>query len=210
MVLLESDGRQAHLLHESEFERTGETQTADTLAPRDASMLSKLYELETNPRAILFRRYLSNWLYYALSPLAMRIGWREFPAAPQVLSSSGHNLANVLFHLKNMDESSYRWILEQVRAHMEPGLEAINFIPSPDQTPVPMIHHRLRPRASWHGLSDGTIRFLALCLVIETAARSREVPIFSVIEEPENGLFPGILRVCLTCSKIGLRWPNSS
>lgn len=194
VVLLESDGRQAHLLHEGEFDRTGETRTADTLAPRDASMLSKLYELETNPRAILFRRYLSNWKYYALSPFAMKFGLEAPPAPQLILTVSGNNLATVLYTLKTMDEQRYRWIIDKIRLHVEPDLEAINFNPSPDRPPVPMIHHRLKPQASWTGLSDGTIRFLALCFVIESARLSDDVPILSVIEEPENGIYPGLLR----------------
>ncbi|MCH8251013.1 MAG: AAA family ATPase [Planctomycetes bacterium] len=192
--LLKCDGRQVALLEESAPENATLTTSIGPLASQDASMLSKLYESETNPRAILFRRYLANWRYHALSPLAMRIGWKNYPATPQPFSGSGDNLANLLYALKTMDERRYRSIIDLVRLHVEPNLEAINFIPSPDQPPVPMIHHRLKPQASWTGLSDGTLRFLALCLVIENATQSGEVPALSVIEEPENGIYPGLLR----------------
>src|SRR5262249_23479107 len=78
LVLIDNDGREALLLHEQQAIAGGQTpHRAKTLAPKNATMLSKVYELATNPRAILFRNYLRNWRYFSLSPLAIRTGWDE-------------------------------------------------------------------------------------------------------------------------------------
>jgi predicted ATPase len=109
----------------------------------------------------------------------------------------GANLSSVLFILKSYDDRRYRRILDHVTM-VEPALEAINYIPAPGQQPVPFVSLAGQPRASWQGLSDGTLRALGLALIIETASAcsppTNSVPSLSLIEEPENGIFPGLLR----------------
>jgi len=192
--LIENDGHEARLRHE----KSDEGFCAKTLAPRGATMLSKLYELDTNRRAIAFRKYLTSWVYYSLSPLAMREGWRSGSAHLGAMSPDGRDLASTLFRLKNFDERRYRKVLDHVRV-AEPSLEAINFLPVPDQGPVPFVDMHGRPRASWASLSDGTLRALGLALIAEAAApgdvESSDAPCpLTVIEEPENGIYPGLLR----------------
>jgi len=197
VALLSNDGREAVMLHEESFLRGKPQNTVKTLAPRDATMLSKLYELETNKRAILFRRYLSSWFFFTFNPDQIRFGWRESQSTTRGLSVSGSTLALVLYNTKNFDESQYRRIIDRTRS-IEPDLEAINFIPSEGQIPIPFVELKRRRRASWIGLSDGTLRFLALAFVSEAVRPLDGMPApFSpliVIEEPENGIFPGQLR----------------
>lgn len=193
-ALIESDGHQAHLLHEKRYMKSEDGCRVDTLAPRDSTMLSKLYELDTNRRAIAFRRYLAGWSDFALSPLAMRMLWRESPSDSVGLSSYGNTLPQALFHLKNLNEASYRRVIDFVRENAEPELDAIHHIPAPDQPPVPIVALKSRLRTSWNGLSDGTLRLLALALIVESAANLGDQPTFAIIEEPENGIYPGMLR----------------
>lgn len=191
--LIENDGHEASLRHE----KSDEGFCAKTLSPRGATMLSKLYELDTNRRAIAFRRYLTSWVYYSLSPLAMREGWRSGSAHLGAMSQDGRDLASTLFGLKNFDERRYRRVLEHVSV-LEPNLEAVNFLPVPDQGPVPFVDMRGKSRASWASLSDGTLRALGLALIAEAAApgdaesANASSPL-TVIEEPENGIYPGYL-----------------
>jgi len=197
-VLLSNNGREANMLHEEDFARKKIENRPKTLAPRDATMLSKLYELETNRRAILFRRYLSNWNFFGLNPDAMRFGWRDAEATSGGLSPSGNNLALVIYQVKNADERRYRRIIEHVR-NIEPDLEAINFNTSVGQIPIPYIALKRRAVASWVGLSDGTLRCLAMAYLAEIVRpyEGASVPAFSpllFIEEPENGVSPGQLR----------------
>jgi predicted ATPase len=132
---------------------------------------------------------------YTLNPHLMRIGWQSSAAAGLALSSLGDNLANVIFRLKNADEMRYRQLIEHVRI-LEPDLEAINFTPTPDQV-VPYVAMRGRGQASWIGLSDGTIRLLALAYLIEVGGlypnRLIPVPALQLVEEPENGMAPAVL-----------------
>jgi len=192
-VLLESDGREAHMYHEEELLQ-GNRREFKTLCPAGATMLSKLYELPTNRRAILFRKYAGWWTSFSLSPKAMRTGWTNQSGqsvGQAVLQPDGANLANVLFGLKNMNERAYRNIIERTQRLVEPDLKAINFIPGADQPAVPFLELAGRNAASWHGLSDGTIRVLALNYIFDLhGSRSG----LACIEEPENGVYPGMLR----------------
>jgi predicted ATPase len=198
VVLLTNNGREASMLHEEDFAKWKQENRPKTLAPRDATMLSKLYELETNRRAIHFRRYLSAWNFFNLIPDAMRFGWRDTEASPGGLTPNGNNLALVIHQVKNADERRYRRIIEHVR-NIEPDLEAINFNVSVGQVPIPYIALKRRPQASWVGLSDGTLRCLAMAYLAEVVRPYDGsfvlpfAPLF-FIEEPENGVSPGQLR----------------
>jgi predicted ATPase len=194
-TLIESDGHQATLMHEGQIEISEKPYMPKTLAPADATMLSKLYELDTNPRAILFRRFLTGILYYAFSPFQIR---REFGKTSNLIPGPhGEGLASALFHLKNRDEERYRRILDSLQA-VEPGLKYINFLVAPDQGILPFVGVKDRSEASWQGLSDGTLRALGLNYLIELAALLEAVqgaaPPLMLIEEPENGIYGGLLR----------------
>lgn len=193
MTLLENDGHEAQMLHEG----SDEGYTPKTRAPADATMLSKLYELDTNRRAISFRQYLSSWSYFSLSPEAMRWGWSGEPSMHAGLVGRGDNLATVLYSTKNLNERLYRRVVKDVQL-VEPELAAINFIVAPDQAAMPFVELRNRPRASWVGLSDGTLRCLALAFIVEAVGSAHDadtVPApLVMIEEPENGIYPGQLR----------------
>ena len=197
VVLLENDGREALLTHEQQVTESESPHRPRTLAPKNATMLSKLYELGSNRRAILFRNYLSSWCYYSLSPHAMRYGPVQATQAAVVLEPLGQELSDVIYHLKNQNERRYRRLIEHAKI-VEPALEMINFGTSPDQRPLPFLELSGKRQASWTGLSDGALRTLALGYIIEraSAVSPPEWPTSSlaIIEEPENGLFPGQLR----------------
>lgn len=197
-VLLENNGHEASMADEERLQSGEHAPRPRTLAPKNATMLSKLYELETNRRAMLFREHLHNWAYFSISPLAIRMGMSDWPRPyPMVLDSLGQNLSNSIFLLKNIDERRYRRLIEHVHI-VEPSLQSIQFFFVPDRSPVPFVELERHPRASWNGLSDGTLRALALALIIELSSTcsppDRRTPCLAIIEEPENGLFPGQLR----------------
>lgn len=196
VVLIESDGREATLFHEESVER-GTPYMPKTKAPQGTTMLSKLYELETNRRAIRFRRFLSGWAYFLLNPERMRFGWQGSKMTGPSLDPSGGQLAAAIFHLKNFDEMKYRKMLEHARI-IEPSLEAINFVTAPEQGVMPFVATKIQPQSSWAGLSDGTLRVLAMAYVIEVSGAAPNehwpIPGLSVFEEPENGVYPGQLR----------------
>lgn len=63
-LLLENKDGQVRLLHEKRFLKGlasgSEPVYVDTVAPTDATMLYRLYDLETNQRSNLFKRYLGS------------------------------------------------------------------------------------------------------------------------------------------------------
>ncbi len=200
-TLLENDGTSAGILHEDKWVLTCSRELAKTPPPTNATMLSTLYESESTTLATAFKKYISGWCYFTFSPEKIRHGWRDNSVVGLGLQSHGENLASVLYYLKNLDERRYRRIIDHVRL-IEPDLELINFSPTPDRTVVPYVGLKNSPAVSWHGLSDGTLRYLALATVVELVSLgpgpSNDLPSFLVlIEEPENGIWPGQLRAAL-------------
>ncbi len=199
LSLLMSDGRKAILLDESRLGHSENSTPMEVPAPSAATMVAKLYDSVSNQRCAQFRRYLETWCYYLLSPEDIRTGWRGSVPGASGLDSRGKNLAQALFYLKNIDEPAYRRVINHTQ-RIEPDLQAIQFIPSPDQAPVPFVAMSGLAQATWLGLSDGTLRMLALAYIVESIGTQRkwnqrqEWPLI-VIEEPENGIYPGHLRV---------------
>lgn len=133
----------------------------------------------------------------------MRYGWSGLtPGSSAVLDEQlgwhGHNLSTIVFQLKNQDEPRYRRLLKLV-SMIEPDIDSINFYVTPDNKPVPyVILKNGQPRVSWDSLSDGTLYILALATISIQAERLSELkgwaPPTMIIEEPENGLYRGLLR----------------
>lgn len=195
-ALLENRNGQAYLLHEKRF--TGEAIGVDTkvatLSPQDATMLSRLYDLETNRRANLFKKYLQRWSYYNLNPHALRNP--RVLTERQVIHHDGSNLSKVLFTLHNEKPRLERKLLDMVRT-VEPKLDLFTFS-SPDPESVYLfLEDDAGNRFSTQSISDGTLRFLALSyLILTTAEYGGELSISPLIsiEEPENGIYVGHLK----------------
>lgn len=202
VALISNDGHEATILNEDAFVRTKQdTARLKHAVPPDGTMLSKTYDRQTNPRAVLFRDYLSSWRLYNLDPVAIRRDWQTSKPEFSVLNDDGSNLATVLYLVKSLDGPRFLKIMNHVR-RLEPKLEDIGFFPVPGRVPTPFLRFSDRGSTSWEGLSDGTLRFLALVHLAESVPplgnTSPEMMVpFTIIEEPENGLYPGLLRELL-------------
>lgn len=195
-ILLDNKNGQARLLHEEGFvqKRPDAPYYAETLAPYDSTMLSKLYELKDNPRASLFKRYLRSWLYFNFSPDALRLPdvLRESP----FLRSDGANLGRSLNTLHNEDPRTEKKIIDAVKL-VEPKLDLFSYR-SPDPEHVYLFledeeGHRFGSRS----ISDGTLRYLAIAyilVVLQKQTKELDVRPLVTIEEPENGLYVGHLK----------------
>jgi len=194
-VLMENDAGQVKLLHERVFlgEQQGQDKYKTTTAPPDHTMLFRLYDLETNQRANLFKRYLGSWQYFNFDALRLR----HTGAQPMniLLNSDGGNLASVMSNLKSSEERLYRKIVDAAKT-LEPKLYAINFL-LPDPEHVYMFFEDEKgKRFSAANISDGTLRHLALCTLVilnRHLKASGGAPLV-MIEEPENGIFVGHLK----------------
>lgn len=188
-VLLENNAGRIQLLNEQGF-TNGMRNYVETTASTDATMLQRLYDPEANRRAIHFKRYLAGWVYYDLSPVAMR-GSAHKPHE-HVIASDGRNLASVLFRLKTINERAYRELLAVVRK-IESELDLVNFNTSLENHVFMYFEDRSGHPLSVANASSGTLRFLALAYVLMIQHRNNSSPL-CIIEEPENGIYAGFLK----------------
>ena len=204
-VLLENVAGQGRLLHEKNSGNgvpsgaDGATRAdvvlrdapryVETAAPTDATMLQRLFDVEANPTANHFKRYLTGWTYYDLAPVAMRTSLHK--PGNFVLRTDGDNLASVLFGLKSANERQYRRLMDIVR-HVDPGFDIINFVGGGDNVFM-FFEDRDGHALLAANASSGTLRFLALAYVLLAQPRDIPSPLF-LIEEPENGLHVGVLK----------------
>lgn len=195
-VLLENRFGQARMLHEEGFARRwpDSPHYVQARAPTNATMLSQLYELENNPRAILFRKYLQSWSYYNFSSESLREP--EVARDDGTLLSTGANLSRVLYELHNEKPRLERKLIEIVRK-VEHKLDLLSYSsPDPEHVHVFFEDHAGN-RVSARGTSDGTLRFLAIAYVVLMAQQVSDTQGFSpllIIEEPENGLYVELLK----------------
>lgn len=201
-VLVESDGTTVSIADNREQEKDSKRRgrLTKTDAPRNASMLCKLYEPSADRRTVLFKRFLGSTAYYTLSPPLMKFGWSDERLAgtvgTRVLTSEGTNLAIVLFQIKNEDEPAYRAILSGL-SRIAPELDSLGYYVTPDNKPVPYVILKGGRRAGWEILSDGTLLCLAMLTVFYHAQRVESAtgwPTLSIVEEPENGVYVGAFR----------------
>ena len=197
--LLENRNGLAKLLHERCFlgEDSFRDKYVETLTPQDATMLSRLFDLDTNRRANLFKRYLQSWSYYNLYPHALRSP--EVVNETALIRHDGSNLSKVLYALHNEKPRFERKIIEMVRT-LEPKLDLFTFTsPDPDSVYL-FLEDQAGNRFSTQSISDGTLRFMAMSYLILTQGNlgdaSGPAPLI-LIEEPENGLYVGHLKPLL-------------
>ena len=188
-LLLNNKFGQIRLLHENDF-LGGAAHYVAMTAPRDATMLQRLYDTNTNPRANRFKQYLTGWIYYDLSPTAMRGSAhkpREF-----VVASDGNNLASVLYSLKTGNERAYRKLLKVIQ-QIEPRLDLINFFAGSENNVFMFFEDQDAHTLSAVNASSGTLRFLALAYVLLIQPGQGLTPV-CIVEEPENGIYVGFLK----------------
>jgi len=195
-LLIESHAGRARLLNERRF---AERQTtldgyAESLVPTDATALSKLFDSEGNRLAIWFRQFLTSFAYYNLNPRSMRSP--RVVARPGWITPDGENFGLFLYKLHNENPRLERRILDAMRL-LEPKVDALAFYrPDPDFI-LGFWEDKNGNRFSALSVSDGTLRYLALCCLLAVLWDSRDgpnPPPFIMFEEPENGLYVGHLK----------------
>jgi len=196
VLLFENTRDGVRLLHEGRHLR-GETAYAETSAPRDATMLNRLYDLEANARMNCFKTYLAQWTYYDFSTLALRKA-DHYPGH-RVLMTDGSNLSSVVFQLKTANERGYRELVRCLQ-EVDPTIDLINFqVPSANR--VFMVFEDTEGNSlPVANASNGTLRFLALLYVLLVQPETGPCPL-TIIEEPENCLYVGVLKPLLDAAE---------
>lgn len=203
-ILLENKLSKVRLLHEGEAER-GNMRYFETTAPPEMTMLNRLYDPQTNPRANCFKDYLRMWQYYNLSDANMRN--QLYVPNQQLLSPDGSNLSSVIHDLKKADERTYRQLLEAMRS-IEPNFDVINFFGGGAERQISMYFATSDRKniPAWTA-SGGTLRYLALAYIL-IAQPALQVRPLMIIEEPENGIYVGLLKNLLRMAELAPSRPQ--
>ena len=195
-VLIKNDAGKVELLHERDFlrEPSADANYVTTTAPPDYTMLFRLYDLETNQYANLFKRYLGAWQYFNLETRSLRNNTAK--SMDFFLHPDGSNLASVLSNLNSSEQRLLRSIVDAAKT-VEPKLDIVSFF-SPDPEHVYMFFDDEKgKRFGAANISDGTLRYLAFCTLVMVNRRVGKVEggaPFVMVEEPENGIFVGHLK----------------
>ena len=192
-VLMENRSGIVRLLNEKRFlAGVGET-FVETTSPQDATMLSRIYDMEANRRANLFKNYLESWTYFSFNPEALR---SHKVADKPALGFDGANLSKVLFMLHNEKPRVLRELILSVQS-LEPKLDLFTFTTPEPGSVYLFLEDVLGNRFGTQSISEGTMRFMAMNYLILKASlsgASGEPNPLLLIEEPENGIYVGHLK----------------
>lgn len=185
---IEDDGVTIIRTHQDGGSRGQPRPSSAATAPRT---IVSTTSTSADPTILAARRELQSWRTLALEPTAMRTP-DGFDAQPRVAANGAH-LAAALYRLANRrapdEETSPRAIYSALatRASALTDVRAVR-VDRDERREVLTLEARLREGGFLpaRALSDGTVRFLALC-ILEV---DPDVTGLICMEEPENGIHP--------------------
>lgn len=137
-----------------------------------------------DPTILAARREMQQWRMLALEPSAMRSP--DLASGVNRIQSDGSHLAAALFRLANRDpETVYAWVSSDAFALTDVRDVTVDF---DRQRELLTLEARIGtgPMLPARALSDGTLRFLALCIIGVDPDFGGVI----CMEEPENGIHP--------------------
>jgi predicted ATPase len=152
-----------------------------------ATVLSSVTRAE-HPTALLAKREMQSWRLLQLEPSALRQS-DEFSLAPASLGHDGSHLAKTL-HTLALNETTEQQIYGQVANRLAELIDDVRALKVVHDNQRDLLTVEVAGRDGiFHParfLSDGTLRFLALAVLEQSAEGG-----LWCIEEPENGIHPG-------------------
>lgn len=149
--------------------------------------IATLGTLKEHPRIKRFRDFLKGWYLSYFHPDAAR----SIPSAgaQRHLNIHGDNIGNVVQYMEREHKERFNLILERI-ARKIPGIQGIRAIVTEDKRVLLQFNDGAFSDPFYAGqMSDGTLKIFAYLLLMEDP----EPPPFICIEEPENGLYHGLL-----------------
>ena len=144
----------------------------------------------TTPTILAARREMQSWRLLALEPSSMRKVDRF--QSPSQVTSSGEHLPSTLFRLTR-EEMDRNGSAEQVTARVATRLSELVGVPKIEiaidevrQLLSLQVREKSGVTLPARSLSDGTLRFLTLCILAEDPTTRGVI----CMEEPENGIHP--------------------
>ncbi|MEV0154559.1 AAA family ATPase [Micromonospora sp. NPDC050686] len=145
------------------------------------------------PTILAVRREMQSWRRLALEPYALRAP--DEAVNPEQLSSRGRHLAATLHRIAHAPdwsgdpERTYATVAGRL-ADLGVNVETLDVeFDEVRQTFTLFLQEKGGLRLPARALSEGTLRFLALCVLLQDADLTGLV----CMEEPENGLYPAVL-----------------
>ncbi|GIH93740.1 AAA family ATPase [Planobispora siamensis] len=169
--------------------------------PRAAARAGRtvLSTVTTNdyPTILAARREMQSWRRLALEPSALRAP--DSFGDPRTLGPDGRHLAATLFRIANESghlagapdpEAVYAQVADRLSDLAAVGVESLSVEPDPVREVFTLfLQERGGLRLPARALSEGTLRFLALCVLLEDPTVTGLI----CMEEPENGIHPANL-----------------
>jgi len=146
------------------------------------------------PTILAARREMQSWRFLSLEPSAMRRA-NKLHEERQV-SSSGGRLASALLKLYQKDENVYSRIASRL-SEIVPTSDIRVDIDQVRQLLTLEVKERSGAFLPARALSDGTLRFLTLCIMAEDS----DFEGLLCFEEPENGIHPARMQAMLQLLK---------
>lgn len=173
-------------------------------AERSSRTILSTMTTNDNPTALAARREMQSWRRLSLEPSAMRAP--DGFSAPQAMGPDGSHLASTLWRIAHMEqpggeadpEAVFARVAERLsdllgsrvsRVYVDRDLVREVFTLFVDEG-----SGRVFPARA---LSEGTLRFLALCVLLEDPTMKGLV----CMEEPENGIHPANLSAMMELVK---------
>jgi predicted ATPase len=179
------DGQTEILVHQDGGSRGQPQKAPAASAPRTIVGTSNT---STTPTVLAARREMQRWRFLALEPSAMRESDR-FYTEPYVTSSGGHLPATLNRLRRSSDEDRvYSRITARLSEILPVKAVRVN-VDEVRQLLTLEVKERSGVFLPARSLSDGTLRFLTLCIL----AQDPEFKGLLCMEEPENGIHPARL-----------------
>ena len=161
-------------------------------ATRAAATVVRTTSVKDEPTILAARREMQNWRRLSLEPSALRTEDRYTDR--RSISVDGHHLAAALYRIATtanghgeLEQDTYARVTSRLRQLS--GVDADSIYVDADNTRE-LLTLRLRERSGREfparSLSEGTLRFLALCVMHEDPSVGGLI----CMEEPENGIHP--------------------
>jgi predicted ATPase len=159
-------------------------------ATRAAATVVRTTSIKDEPTILAARREMQNWRRLSLEPSALRTEDRY--TDQRTISADGRHLAAALYRIAAngngvLESDTYARVASRLRQLSGVDVDRI-FVDADDTRELLTL--RLRERSGREfparSLSEGTLRFLALCVMHEDSAVGGLI----CMEEPENGIHP--------------------
>jgi predicted ATPase len=149
--------------------------------------IATLGSLKEHPRVAKFRRFIEGWYLSYFTPDAARDEPKS--GAQKHLNIHGDNIGNVVQFMERDHPKQFQKVLEAIAAKI-PGVEKISTELMPNGRLLLKFNDKgFSDPFSAQQMSDGTLKVFAYLLLLNDPTP----PPFLCIEEPENGLYHGLL-----------------